>query len=173
MPGARPISDRQLLEYIADLSERGIKLQTEKGMGRISKCIRLAIQWRKHEGNKVIKDAIESLSSSPSITISSVKEKLRRSFRSKLIEEGNPNPDDAAESLVGFLAYNIKRLLRDHAQTTNPRVRSSQTRDDDAFLFIRRESTGDESQLLSGEVTNLSTTSGIPDDQVEIEDDHE
>ncbi|GKT32177.1 hypothetical protein ADUPG1_006383 [Aduncisulcus paluster] len=77
-----------------------------------------------------------------------VKEKLVEIYKLKLIEEGVVTAEESAISIVKFLTYNIKRMLREHSETANPRVNSSQIRDDDEFAFIPR------SQAIS---TSIST----------------
>ncbi|GKT35043.1 hypothetical protein ADUPG1_002914, partial [Aduncisulcus paluster] len=112
--------------------------------------IELALFWRKHEGNTCIKGVIDDIGreGGRSISITAVKEKLVEIYKLKLIEEGVVTAEESAISIVKFLTYNIKRMLREHSETANPRVNSSQIRDDDEFAFIPR------SQAIS---TSIST----------------
>ncbi|GKT28479.1 hypothetical protein ADUPG1_004957 [Aduncisulcus paluster] len=154
---SRDLSDRELLEYIADMGECLIKRQEEGGLKNIVKMINHVLAWRKHDGGKVIDDVIAELHrSSQSITIRDVKTKLKEKFMVQLREAGEPNPTEAVQALIGFLYYQIRHKVGSISSGT---VRSRRIiRDDDSFRFIPRSTSRSTSE--HGDTTEESESTG-------------
>ncbi|GKT27332.1 hypothetical protein ADUPG1_000002 [Aduncisulcus paluster] len=117
----RPLSSRQLLEYIADLLEQILKSQEREGITKVADAVHIATTWRKDDGKKHIDEIIESSSGGD---------------RSLLEADGCPIALEASARLLDFIKYSIKNAVKTKGMGTQP---SRRIRDDDSFVLIPRQ----------------------------------